>query len=61
MENDLKELKSYLYKMIDLINYAENVTSLPDCNDCGRKSCSYQPRPGEWTRINCAHWIPREK
>ena len=41
--------------------YYERISSLPDCNDCGKKhSCSVVPRPGENTRINCPLWS-REK
>ena len=56
--NDLEEVKKTLYHIIDAINYAERITQLPCCNDCGRKNCSYAPNVGEYTRINCFYWIP---
>ena len=37
--------------------HSEGVSNLHDCNDCGKKSrCEYEPRMGEYVRINCPLW-----
>lgn len=52
-----EELKALCYKIIDLIDYAEHIGELHDCNTCvAQKNCIKAPRPGEWTRINCFAW-----
>lgn len=54
MENDLR---GWLYRLIDYIDYYNRIGSLPDCNTCGKqKDCEYVPAPGDFTRINCPHW-----
>ena len=38
--------------------HSKKISKLSSCNDCGRqKGCEYAPKPGEWARINCPHWI----
>ena len=59
---DSQDIKGVLYKIIDLIDYAEKTLALPDCNDCAHvKTCKYAPEVGERTRINCPLWGPREE
>lgn len=56
-----EELKAVCYKIIDLIDYAEHIGDLHDCNTCvALKSCTEAPKPGEWTRINCFAWEGEE-
>ena len=46
-----------LYHIADIIRSWENIMSLPNCNDCGRKSvCAYCPKPGQMVRYNCILW-----
>lgn len=33
--------------------YYETMTSLGDCNDCGRNDCPYKPHLGQNVRVNC--------
>lgn len=33
--------------------YYEIMTSLGNCNDCGRNDCPYKPHPGQNVRVNC--------
>lgn len=48
------ELKNVVAGILGIMDYAERVNALPDCNDCGKaKECEYAPKPGEYTRINC--------
>ena len=50
-------VRSILYGLIDMIDYYNRITRLPDCNDCGKRSvCKYIPEPGEHVRINCPLW-----
>lgn len=52
-----EKIRETLYKLIDAINYMERISSLHDCNDCGRKmKCEYLPAYGDHTRINCPLW-----
>ena len=51
------KLKAELYKIIDIIDYFERMTSLPDCNNCQAKDkCSFIPEPGQYVRVNCPLW-----
>lgn len=57
-----EQIKEVLYKMIDAINFMERISGLPDCNDCGKKcKCEYEPMVGQYTRINCPLWKPKEE
>lgn len=42
------------------LQYKEEITKLPDCNTCGRGDCDKRPGLGEYVRINCFDWIPKE-
>lgn len=44
--NNLKCIKSDLWMLREIM-------SLPNCNDCKRKDCSYKPKWGEHIRYNC--------
>ena len=36
-------------------SFFDRIKDLPDCNICLKKNrCEFEPRPGEYTRINCA-------
>jgi hypothetical protein len=42
----------------------EALMELPDCNDCGGNrpnGCKCVPQPGNFTRINCPEWYPKEE
>ena len=44
--DNLKCIKSDLWMLREIM-------SLPNCNDCKRKDCSYKPKWGEHIRYNC--------
>ena len=55
--NDRTFVRSILYGLIDMIDYYNRITKLPDCNDCGKRSvCRYAPDAGDYVRINCPLW-----
>ena len=57
-----EELKALCYKIIDLIDYAERIGKLPNCNTCsGQKYCTKAPKVGEMVRINCFAWEGKEQ
>ena len=42
-------------------NEFEKLMELPNCNDCADKSfCAFEPKPGEFTRVNCPLHKPKE-
>lgn len=44
------------------IDYTYQVGQLHDCNDCaGKGTCPYEPKPGEWVRINCPLWYEEKR
>lgn len=52
-----ENIVSTLYRIIDLIRYADKVSSLNNCNNCAVKNhCPHEPRLGEMVRINCFAW-----
>lgn len=52
-----KKIVSALYRIIDLIKYADKISSLNNCNKCVVKNhCPHKPRVGEMARINCYAW-----
>ena len=56
--NSCIDIAALLIKAADCIRYAERISALHDCNDCGKvKTCEYLPRIGENTRINCPLWM----
>lgn len=60
--NNLDDIKTMLYALIDTINYAQEIQKQHDCNDCGRgKGCELSPMPGNIVRINCYAWKPENK
>ena len=38
----------------------KQLVSLPDCNTCDSKYCTYRPNIGAFTRINCPLWRGKE-
>ena len=51
------EHKPMIYSIINSVDYADKVSHLPNCNDCGkRKTCKHLPPLGEFVRINCFDW-----
>lgn len=45
-------------KIESLQNFADNISKLPDCNTCLKKTmCEYLPKLGDYCRINCPAWI----
>lgn len=51
------EFANALRYAAECIEYYERVSSLGDCNDCGRQEqCEYLPKWGEEVRINCPLW-----
>jgi len=55
------EIKEVLYRIIDIINYAESIAKLPDCNDCQLTDCVLRPKPGQFSRINCGLYVGAEE
>lgn len=43
----------YIYEC--LMSYRD-IISLPNCTDCKRKNCEYQPEIGMIIRYNCPHY-----
>ena len=58
MNRDEKSKKAIemMYFIIDCIQYYQRISTLKDCNNCGRKECEFMPKPGETVRINCPLW-----
>lgn len=57
MQLSTNELKNVVAGILGVMDYAERVAALPDCNTCGKvKACEYLPKPGESVRINCPLW-----
>lgn len=40
------------YILDTLIAY-RNITQTGDCNNCARRVCEYEPKPGQLVRYNC--------
>ena len=51
-----RDIAGILYKLADIVKAYDNIMSLHDCNDCGRKDCPYAPKAGQMVRINCPLW-----
>lgn len=50
-------------RMCELCGYkvhSDQVSKLPNCNECGAFDCEHRPRPGEMARINCPLWRAQE-
>ena len=60
MDMDAEDFARMLIYTADCIRYYQRVSSFNDCNNCGRKSCEYKPKPGEQVRINCPLWEGKE-
>ena len=59
--DQLIDIASILYRIVDALRLQEALQDLHDCNDCPKlRSCRYAPRWGERTRINCPLWGPEE-
>lgn len=51
---DPEQLARVVHHIADCILYYERLSSLPDCNTCGKqRSCKYRPAWGDPVRINC--------
>ena len=54
---DMDKANNKLHIEIERLNtfetFANNVSALPNCNDCGRKSCVFRPKCGDDVRFNC--------
>lgn len=51
------DVAAILYKAADALRWQEKILALPSCNDCRKNGhCEYEPRPGDYVRINCAFW-----
>ena len=56
------ELKAMCYKIIDLVEYVEQMGRLGDCNTCMcQKNCTHVPKPGQSVRINCFAYVGKEE
>lgn len=45
-------------KVDSLQIFADNISKLPDCNTCLKKTmCEFLPKWGDYCRINCPHWM----
>lgn len=56
------QIRNALFKLIDALNYMDQICNLHDCNDCGIKNeCQYLPKLGDAVRINCPLWKPKQK
>ena len=51
-----RDLAGILYKLADVVRVYDDIMSLHDCYDCGKKDCPYRPVAGELVRINCPLW-----
>jgi len=60
LNSDIEEARKILSKVLSIIDYAEIMSKLPDCNTCGVKKCKYKPKLGQMTRINCPFWENKE-
>lgn len=58
---DNKDLIAGVARILDILQWYERVTQLPDCNDCERIACHFKPRCGEQVRINCPLHSSAEK
>lgn len=55
----LFESPEIIGRFLDYRMHSIGVSALPNCNDCGRKTCNIVPTPGTFARINCPHWEAR--
>ena len=45
-------------KVDSLQVFADNISKLPDCNTCMKKTmCEFLPKYGDYCRINCPMWL----
>jgi len=51
-EEEVERLKTFE-------TFANHVSSLPNCNNCDRKTCKFQPKCGEDVRFNCPIHVRR--
>lgn len=49
----LDEIVSHIQSVKSDMWMLREIMSLPNCNDCKRKDCSYKPKWGEHIRYNC--------
>ena len=57
-----REIKTILYRFIDLIDYYDRTITQNNCNNCYIKlECSHTPEAGEMVRINCPLWVQHPK
>ena len=50
----------YLREANKAIEYMETISKLPTCENCKvKKDCTYAPKLGEYTRINCFAWVQK--
>ena len=50
---ELKQVKADLDRYR---SHVERLSPLPDCNTCDSRDCTYRPKIGAFTRINCPLW-----
>lgn len=54
-----------MLKALDLakskIIYADTISKLHSCNDCGLRDCVHRPKLGDVVRINCFAWVDTQK
>ena len=60
MSFDIREFIGKMHYVADLLSAAEEVTNMPNCNDCGCANCTYKPEWGKPVRFNCPLWKPME-
>lgn len=53
---NLQEIAGVLHKLADIVRAYDDIKSLHDCNDCGKRDCQYRPLLGQMVRINCPLW-----
>ena len=59
LANEAADAIEELSARVDRLQFfADNISKLPDCNTCFKKDmCEFIPRYGDYTRINCPHWL----
>ncbi len=62
-DEDIKDLISYLFAMLDYARLGMKVSTYNSCNTCrGRdEGCKYRPEWGDSVRWNCPLWVGERK
>ena len=57
IESELSRVIRYVRWLCNIAEFGMKVAKMPNCNDCGNRSCEYKPAWGESVRYNCPLYV----